>query len=133
MYVHLYTTGLNTMCRTCSDSMQSRIGLLPRICNNDQLGAWKPDEDIMSEYIGSIFNNKPCTFNHSEEKIEPVGILAAWYPPANAVIDGQHVGPTSTLVKKWMGSADFFFHWIDVSKKMDGWRTERYHPRLYTP
>ena len=113
-HVHLYATGFNTTCRTCSDSMKSHIGFLPRICNNDQLGAWKPDEDIMSEYIGSIFNNKPCAFNHSEEKIEPVGILAAWYPPANAVIDGQHVGPTSTLVKKWMGSADFFFHWIDL-------------------
>ncbi len=45
-HVHLYATGFNTTCRTCSDSMKSHIGFLPRICNNDQLGAWKPDEDI---------------------------------------------------------------------------------------
>ncbi len=111
------------MCRTCSDSIKSRIGLLPRICNNDPLVAWKPDEDIMSEYIGSIFSNNPCAFNHSEEKIEPVGILAAWYPPANVFIDEQHVGPTSTLVKKWMGNTDFYFHWIDLlpySPSIDG-------------
>jgi hypothetical protein len=57
---------------------------------------------------------KSCVFTHDDNNHDPVGILAAWYPPPNSTISAQHEGSTSTKVEKWMGGTGYLFNWIDL-------------------